>query len=303
MKGLVRFGVAAAILLGLLGFGAVPASATHVRCGQLVTHDTKLDSDLVDCPPVGRHGAALRIGADGVTLDLNGHTISSNAEPIGTRAVDNRAGFDRVTVKNGTMTGFDFPIFIEGGVNNTVTNVAIQGNWGVFVGVAPGFAITKSTVRSSSEHAIDVRGPGPYLIENNVVHGYNRGIVAYADDDDEVDVSIQHNVASAGVAGITLATGINPDPAMNSGAVVEHNVITDGDGFGIFAERGVVTHNRAERNLYDGIRAFGSTVVSYNTANYNGDLGINAEPTVIDGGGNKAKGNGDPLQCVNVFCK
>jgi hypothetical protein len=40
-----------------------------------------------------------------------------------------------------------------------------------------------------------------------------------------------------------------------------------------------------------------------NVANDNGNLGIQAEPSVIDGGGNKAKGNGNPLQCVNVFCK
>jgi hypothetical protein len=43
--------------------------------------------------------------------------------------------------------------------------------------------------------------------------------------------------------------------------------------------------------------------VSHNTANYNRELGIEADATVIDGGGNKAKGNGNPLQCLNVFCK
>jgi hypothetical protein len=35
----------------------------------------------------------------------------------------------------------------------------------------------------------------------------------------------------------------------------------------------------------------------------NADLGIEAVPGVIDGGGNKASGNGNPLQCSNVFCK
>jgi hypothetical protein len=39
-----------------------------------------------------------------------------------------------------------------------------------------------------------------------------------------------------------------------------------------------------------------------NTANRNHDLGIEAVPGVIDGGGNKASGNGNPAQCLNVVC-
>jgi hypothetical protein len=35
----------------------------------------------------------------------------------------------------------------------------------------------------------------------------------------------------------------------------------------------------------------------------NGDLGIEAVPGVIDGGGNKAKANGDAAQCTNISCK
>ncbi len=39
-----------------------------------------------------------------------------------------------------------------------------------------------------------------------------------------------------------------------------------------------------------------------NSATDNGDLGIEAVPGVIDQGGNTADGNGNPLQCTNVFC-
>jgi hypothetical protein len=44
------------------------------------------------------------------------------------------------------------------------------------------------------------------------------------------------------------------------------------------------------------------TVVRANTANDNGDLGIEAVEGVIDGGGNRASGNGNPLECLNVVC-
>jgi hypothetical protein len=39
-----------------------------------------------------------------------------------------------------------------------------------------------------------------------------------------------------------------------------------------------------------------------NTANDNGDLGIEAVSGVIYGGENTASGNGNPLQCLNVVC-
>jgi hypothetical protein len=45
------------------------------------------------------------------------------------------------------------------------------------------------------------------------------------------------------------------------------------------------------------------TVVRANAANDNGDLGIEAIEGTIDGHGNRASGNGNPLQCVNVVCR
>ncbi len=44
------------------------------------------------------------------------------------------------------------------------------------------------------------------------------------------------------------------------------------------------------------------TVIRRNNAHDNGDLGIEAVAGVVDGGGNTASGNGNPLQCANVFC-
>jgi hypothetical protein len=46
-----------------------------------------------------------------------------------------------------------------------------------------------------------------------------------------------------------------------------------------------------------------STTLTRNQARHNHDLGIEAVEGVIDGGGNRASGNGDPRQCVNVKCR
>ena len=46
-----------------------------------------------------------------------------------------------------------------------------------------------------------------------------------------------------------------------------------------------------------------STTLAGNRAVRNADLGIKAVLGVIDGGGNRASANGNPLQCANVFCR
>ena len=62
--------------------------------------------------------------------------------------------------------------------------------------------------------------------------------------------------------------------------------------------------NTATGNADDGIDVqSAATTLTQNTANANDDLGIEALPGVTDGGGNMASGNGNALQCTNVFCK
>ena len=46
-----------------------------------------------------------------------------------------------------------------------------------------------------------------------------------------------------------------------------------------------------------------STTLTRNHARHNHDLGIKAVDGVTDGGGNRASGNGDSRQCVNVKCQ
>jgi hypothetical protein len=65
-----------------------------------------------------------------------------------------------------------------------------------------------------------------------------------------------------------------------------------------------LTGNRAIRSGDDGIDVEeAATTTTRNTAVQNADLGIEAVLGVIDGGGNRAFGNGNPLQCLNVECR
>src|ERR671938_598852 len=88
---------------------AGPAGASHVTCGQMIMSRTILDSDVGPCS-----GNGIIIGADGVSLDLNGHQVFGTSE-FGEGAgilVFRKTG---VTISNGTVRAFDGGVVIEGG--------------------------------------------------------------------------------------------------------------------------------------------------------------------------------------------
>ena len=89
---------------------ASPASAAHVNCGDVITQDTTLDSDLVNCP-----GDGVVIGADNMTLDLAGHTIDGAGAGEGGQGVDNDEGHDGVTVQRGRIQDFHAAVYFDHG--------------------------------------------------------------------------------------------------------------------------------------------------------------------------------------------
>lgn len=119
----VRFAVVLLMVGTGLWVGLPSAQASgslvHVHCGQTVIADTKLANDLLDCP-----GDGLVIGADGVTLDLNGHTIDGTEEPYDECQPDCKYStgilslhHDGVRVENGTISEFSSAVVAAFGEN------------------------------------------------------------------------------------------------------------------------------------------------------------------------------------------
>jgi parallel beta-helix repeat protein len=125
-----------AVAAAWLAVTVAPASADTLACGQVVTANTVLENDVVDCA-----GDGIIIGADGITLDLNGHTVSGaacDADCVAHLGIDNTAGYDRVRVINGTITGFTTNVSLVGATRNLLSNLAVGGFpvFGDFVGVS-----------------------------------------------------------------------------------------------------------------------------------------------------------------------
>src|ERR671915_2326466 len=105
-----RLAPVALLAVALLGTTLVgTASAAHVGCGQTITQNTVLDSNVGPCS-----GDGIIIGANNITLDLNGFTVSGTAAPGEGAGIllESRTG---VTVRNGTVTLFDAGVVVDGG--------------------------------------------------------------------------------------------------------------------------------------------------------------------------------------------
>ncbi|MBX3055537.1 MAG: right-handed parallel beta-helix repeat-containing protein [Anaerolineae bacterium] len=77
-----------------------------VSCGQVVTQSILLTDDVIGCLEDG-----LIIGAEGITIDLNGYTLSGTG--LGAGILND--GFNYVTVRNGTIHGFSYGVLLNPG--------------------------------------------------------------------------------------------------------------------------------------------------------------------------------------------
>ena len=111
----------ASTLAAALALSSGRAWANHVSCGETITTDTTLDSDLVNCPNNG-----IVIGADGITLDLAGHRIDGDAVGCDPEVCDDgiaNDGHDGVTIKDGLVQEFDFGIVVGDAHGNRVLGI------------------------------------------------------------------------------------------------------------------------------------------------------------------------------------
>jgi parallel beta-helix repeat protein len=89
-------------------------------CGNVVTKSVTLSHNLLNCP-----GNGLIVGANRITIDLNGKTISGVNRGSGIL----NDGFDGVTIRNGTVHAFNYGVWLKPGTHlNVVTRLAVTGS-------------------------------------------------------------------------------------------------------------------------------------------------------------------------------
>jgi parallel beta-helix repeat protein len=235
-----------------LAFSSSQASANHVSCGDTITTDTKLDSDLVNCPNNG-----IVIGADDITVDLNGHLIDGDGaefdgcpegEPCDFGVLND--GHDGVSVRDGSVRQFKFGALIFSARHNRVLGISSRRNQFF------GFVISdsaRSLVRNSS------------------------GSRNLAPDGDGLGLFGSHDIRIVG-----NSFRHNPGPGIHVGEstdnLIRRNLISrNSPGILIEADRNRVRRNRCARNDACIIVALGSrNVIAQNRISF-GAAGIGVE--------------------------
>jgi len=306
------------VAAGFVLLVAAGPAAQAPPCGTMVTVDFTLEEDMT-CA-----GTALIVGADGITVDLGGHSLTGSGA-IGSAGVRN-AGYDNVTIANGTITGFFIGVHLEGASSGTIRAITADGNVlsGIFLEeqsdsnriescvvinngttVHRGNGITINT--SDGNTVIGTYAAGNYT--QGIFIGGGAGTAASSNArilNNRSEQNISNGIGILGGSGhvatgnISMnngAHGISLSSSATSGRVTESsvtaNTVIGNVRFGIEirkADRNRVAANRVEANGLSGIAVIDTSernVVTGNRAAGNGDHGL----FVAGGKNNSFRGN------------
>jgi parallel beta-helix repeat protein len=223
-----RVGLALCLLafaLASAAGGGALAQTAPLGCGDTITADTTLDSDLTGCRSNG-----LVIGADNITLDLNGHTISGDGkqvrrcpgrQPCEIGVVNVRHG--GVTVRNGLLRGFDTGVALAGVRDNRLEELSSSRNqsFGYLI-----FDSARTVLRDSSGND----NPAP--------------------DGDGLGVFGSHDLRIVGNSFRRNGLGVHSESSTDN--LIKGNVVARNSDFGIFLEADG-NQVRGNRSIRDGV--------------------------------------------------
>jgi len=211
-------------------------------CGNTITQDTALESDLKDCS-----GDGLVVGTDSITLNLNGHTIS------GTFATGSKC--------NGTPTA---GIKIDGRKNIKIMGPGKVESFGdgIFINSSSDIRVEGITTAGNCRNGIALINVSDSYIERSTA-SENRAQGIFLDN--TTNTSILGNTASSnGVGGSCEVGGIRLigfSPLNN----IERNSVNKNNGDGI----------RLEKSTYNNILATNTVLESGPSCDDIHDLGTN----------------------------
>lgn len=254
-----------------------------------------------------RDGTSGLVVVDSPRTSIRGNTVSGSLGiAIGAFGVDDS------TIRDNRLRHNDHGIVCDACTGDTISGNAISHSAGSSIDVgnaARGNRIQDNRLTDNGDGIIGTNA-NHNLISHNQVTG--TGFFGAADTggfglilDGSRHNTVTDNVITGGRGPAVLVTSLD-SPEPSTGNVISRNVVNSRLADGILvdngARRNVVARNRSSRNGDDGIDVTATTVVTRNIADRNHDLGVEADPGVVDGGWNRAARNGNPAQCSGIAC-
>jgi parallel beta-helix repeat protein len=255
-------------------------------CGQVVTQDVTLTSDL-NCD----NGDGLIVGAPGITINLNGYSITGpqgggEANPTTADSGNGDGGETNPTTANSGRGGSVTPVSTtadsgngDGGEANEEANEEASGGEANPTTADSGSEDSDVTPASTQRQSTDYDGSSGILVANadNVaiqglgeIAGFSRGVTFLGSSGGALtDVQLVNNEIGAVMAS-------------SEGTEISRNTITN-NGIAVVSDAsngGVTAFNQIVANLEQGILLLGSSdsVVAANNMYGNGASGIYLDP-------------------------
>ena len=202
-------------------------------CGQVITEDVTLTSDL-NCS----NGDGLIVGASGITINMNGYSISSGDETgsqdpatnsgdetgaeARTADYDGSSGIlvanaDNVAISGlGEISGFSRGVTFLGSSGGALTDVQLANNdIGAVVANSEGTEISRNTLTNNGIAVVSDSSNGGVTAFNQIVANLEEGILILGSSD---NVVAANNMYGNGANGIYL------DP-MSEGNHIDYNTV------------------------------------------------------------------------------
>jgi parallel beta-helix repeat protein len=188
-----------------LVFGCVVAaggSSTRADdwCGATIVADLKLDQDLT-CS-----GNGLTAGANGIRIDLNGHSLSGDGTGIGIAVTDR----SDVTIVGGTISNFAVGVRVIASTDVVIKQNNLVGNpEGIDLQAGSvGISIKDNAFNGSTTRAIMLRSNShDNDIKNNTFTGNRVGILVFGGVDNTLKDNVISGSSLAGIRLNVIATG------------------------------------------------------------------------------------------------
>jgi parallel beta-helix repeat protein len=199
--------------------GLLPSSGV-ASCGEIVNEDVTLTSDL-ECGP----GDGLIVGANDITINLNGYSITSSDETGSEDPSMNYDGSSGILVPNaqnvaisglGEISGFDRGITFMGSSGGQVADIQLANNdIGVLMSGSEGTEVSRNTITNNGIALISDSSNKGVIAFNQVVANLEQGMLVLGSDD---NVVAANNMFGNGENGIYL-------DIMSNGNTIDFNTV------------------------------------------------------------------------------